>query len=626
MSAVPDESHAVLRERVARLPAEPGVYVWKDAHGRALYVGKAENLRSRVRSYLNEGGDGRPLIRLLMRRAADVDVIVCSSAGEALLLENTLIKQERPHYNLRLKDDKSYLLVRVDREHPFPRLRLVRKVKRDGALYLGPFASAQAVRRTLRFLRTRFPLRTCSDRELAERERACLYHQIGRCAAPCIGAIDEAAYGALLDGAVAVLKGRDAGLLERLKEEMHAASESLAYERAALVRDRIAALEGAVKRQEVVSPDGKDRDVLAVALAGGVAMLSVLYVRDGHLLAARSWTQKGARTRRELVTLFLEQFYLRGKVVPPEVLVEELPEDVAGIESVLAGLRGGPVEVRRPQRGPGVELLALATRNAVEALAEHSARAHDAQAALQRLGELVGLSGPPQRIEGYDLSHLGGSEPVAAMSVLVAGVPDSSAYRHFAIREAEGGDDYGGMAEVIRRRFARGESLGDLPDLVLIDGGRGQLEAAQRALAELGHAPIPMVGLAKARSGGGPGGSDTPERLILPTADATGAASMDSARVLAEDDPALRLLVKVRDEAHRFAGRYQRKRRAEAFGSGALDGIPGLGPAKKRALLTRFGSVSGVRAASIEDLAAQPGIGERLARALRERLEAGARE
>jgi excinuclease ABC subunit C len=602
---------ATLHERVARLPDEPGVYLWKDGQGRVLYVGKAERLRGRVRSYLKEGGDGRPLVRLLMRRASDVDVVVCQNAAEALLLENTLIKQERPAYNLRLKDDKSYLLVRVDRQHEFPRLRLVRKVKKDGALYLGPFASAKAVRRTLRFLRTRFPLRTCGDRELAERERACLYHQIGRCAAPCIGAIDQAGYRVLLDGALAVLRGRDDGFAARTQAEMEQAAESLEYERAALLRDRLEALRGAVERQEVVSPDGKDRDVVAAALAGGVGMLSVLYVRDGHLMAARSWAQKGARTRRELLQAFLAQFYLRGKVVPPEVLVEEEPDDLAGVEALLQGLRGGPVTVRRPQRGPGAELLSLAVKNAEQALAEHSARARSAQDALAKLGELVGLAGPPQRIEGYDLSHLAGTEPVAAMSVLVAGVPDPSSYRHFALREAPGGDDYAGMAEVIARRFARGEALGDLPDLVLIDGGRGQLEAARGALAAAGHGGIAVVALAKARTDGS---GQTPERVILP--------GEPEPRVPPEDDPALRLLVKARDEAHRFAGRYQKKRRAVAFGSGALDGIPGLGPARRRALLTRFGSVEGVRAASLEDLAALPGIGERLARLLRERLEA----
>jgi excinuclease ABC subunit C len=616
---VNDESlRAELLERAGRLPTSSGVYRWKDAAGRALYVGKANNLRSRIRTYL-AGGDTRPLVGLLMRRAADVEVIATQSADEALLLENTLIKQERPPYNLRLKDDKSYLLVRVDRTHEFPRLRLVRKTKRDGALYLGPFASAKAVRRTLRFLRTRFPLRTCSDRELAERERACLYHQIGRCAAPCIGAIDGPAYGLLLEGALAVLRGRDDGMSARLTTEMESAAETLEYEKAALLRDRIEALRGAMGRQEAVSPDGKDRDVVAVAVAGGVAMLSVVYVRDGHVLAARTWAQRGVRTRKELLTAFLEQFYLRGRVVPQEVLVEEEPDDVEGIEALLSGLRDAPVEVRRPQRGPGADLLAMAVRNADLALAEHSARAKTAQEALQRLADLLGLAAPPQRIEGYDLSHLSGSEPVAAMTVLVGGVPEPSAYRHFAIGEAPGGDDYAGMAEVIRRRFARGEALGDLPDLVLLDGGLGQVEAARRALADLGHPPVPMVGLAKARTSAD---GDTPERIVRAT-DPTGSDRGASMLVLEPDDPALRLLVKVRDEAHRFAGRYQKKRRAEAFGSGALDGIPGLGPARKRALLQRFGSVAGLRAASVEDLAAMPGIGERLARTLRERLESG---
>ncbi len=607
---------AFLEERVGRLPTSPGVYRWKDEHGRVLYVGKAENLRSRVRAYLKQGGDGRPLVRLLMRRAADVEVVLCRTADEALLLENTQIKQERPPYNLRLKDDKSYLLVRVDREHPFPRLRLVRKVRRDGATYLGPFASAKALRRTLRFLRTRFPLRTCSDAELAERERACLYHQIGRCAAPCVGAVTPEAYRALVEGALAVLRGRDDGLCARLEAQMQAAADALAYEQAALLRDRLEALRGALRRQDVVSPDGRDRDVVAVALAGGVALISVVYVRDGHVLATRTWTQRGARGRRDLATAFLEQFYLRGKVIPPEVLVEEEPEDREGIETLLGALRGGPVEVRRPQRGPGAELLALAQRNAEQALTEHSARAREAQQALEALGAVTGLGGAPHRVEGYDLSHLMGSEPVAAMAVLVGGVPEPSAYRHFAIREAAGGDDYAGMAEVIRRRFAGGEALGEAPDLVLIDGGLAQVEAARGALAALGHPPVAVVGLAKART---QGGRETPERLVLPGADG-GPATV---RVLPPDDPALRLLVRVRDEAHRFAGRYQRQRRAAAFGGGALDGIPGIGPARRRALLQRFGSVAGLRAARPEDLAALPGIGERLARVLLERLGGG---
>ena len=608
MSAANDRQ--ALIERAARLPTGPGMYLWKDAAGRVLYVGKASNLRSRVATYI-QGGDGRPLVELLMRRATQVDVVLTKSAAEALLLENTWIKQELPPYNLRLKDDKSYLLVRVDRDHPFPRLRLVRQAKKDGATYLGPFASAKAVRRTLRFLRTLFPLRTCSDREFAERERACLYHQIGRCAAPCIGAIEPPAYAVLLDGALALLRGRDEGVLPQLTADMEAASDALEFERAALLRDRIEALRGAVERQEAVSPDGKDRDVLAVASAGGVALYSVIYVRDGHVVASRTWTQRGARGKRDLITVFLEQFYLKGKVIPPEVLVEEEPEDVEGIEALLRGLRGASVEVRRPQRGPGAELLAMAVRNAEQALAEHSARAKEAQDALRTLGELLHLPGPPHRIEGYDLSHLGGSEPVAAMSVLVGGVADPSSYRHFAVREAEGGDDYGGMAEIIGRRFRHGEGLGETPDLVLIDGGRGQLEAARRALADLGLPPVPMIGLAKARI---EGAHETPERIVFP--------DTPDPLVLAEDHPALRLLVKVRDEAHRFAGRYQKKRRSEALGAGALDAIPGIGPARRRALLTHFGSVAGIRAASFEDLASMPGVGERLARLLRERLAA----
>jgi len=605
-----EDPKAALRERVLRIPTGPGIYKWIGASGRVLYVGKAANLRTRVRGYLSRRGDGRPLVHLLMRRAVDVEVISTNTPEEALLLENTLIKQEKPPYNLRLKDDKSYLLARVDKRHPFPRIRLVRKVKRDGALYLGPFASAKGLRRTVRFLRTLYPLRTCSDRELEERKRPCLYFQIGRCAAPCVDKISEDDYAVLLEGALALLRGRDAGMVRQLERDMQKASEAHEYEKAAVLRDRMQALEASHARQEAVSPDGKDRDVVAVASAGGIAMLGVVYVRDGHVVAARAWPQRTSLERRDVLHAFLSQFYLRGKVIPPEVLVEEEPPDVEGLAAVLSGERGTHVSIRVPQRGAARDLLKMARTNAEVALSEHSVRARKAQAALISLAAYIGLEAGPARIEGYDLSHLRGDDPVAGMSVLLGGVADTSSYRHFAIREAAGGDDYGGMAEVIARRFRAGEALGALPDLVLIDGGRGQLDAARRAFADAGLPPLPIVALAKAKT---LAGERSEERLILP--------DRPEPLVLAEDDPALRILVKARDEAHRFAGRYQRKRRAASFGAGALDGIPGVGPARKKRLLETFGSIAGLKTAPFEDLAALPGIGERLARLIRERLE-----
>ncbi len=604
-----DDRRQHLREQAQRAPTGPGVYQWLDEQGRVLYVGKAAKLRPRVRSYLSKRGDGRPLVHLLMRRAVDLEVITTNTPEEALLLENTLIKQHRPPYNLRLKDDKSYLLVRVDRTHPFPRIRLVRKVKKDGALYLGPFASAKGLRRTVRFLRTLYPLRTCSDRELAERTKPCLYHQIGRCCAPCVDLVTPEAYVQLVEGALGILRGRDDGMLRRLEQAMLEASEAHAYEMAAILRDRMQALEAALARQETVSPDGKDRDVVAVASAGGMAMIGVVFVRDGHVVATRALPQRTSLPRADVLHAFLSQFYLRGKVIPPEVLVEEAPPDMEGLQELLARVREGRVSLRVPQRGAGRDLMRMARDNAEVALGEHSARARQAQAALQRIAEIVGLDEAPERIEGYDLSHLRGTDPVAGMSVIVGGIAESSSYRHFAIREAKGGDDYAGMAEVIARRFRRGLELGALPDLVLIDGGRGQLEAARGALRDAGLPAVPMLGLAKARVADG---VRSEERIVLP--------DRATAIVLAEDDPALRILVKARDEAHRFAGRYQRKRRAASFGDGALDGIPGVGPARKQRLLKTFGSVAGLKAAPFEDLAAVPGIGERLARLIRERI------
>jgi len=605
----PDDPQQRLRERAQRAPTGPGVYRWLDDQERVLYIGKAANLRARVRSYLSKRGDGRPLVHLLMRRAVELEVIATNTPEEALLLENTLIKQFRPPYNLRLKDDKSYLLVRIDRTHPFPRFRLVRKVSKDGALYLGPFASAKGLRRTVRFLRTLYPLRTCSDGELAERTKPCLYHQIGRCCAPCVDLVTPEAYSELVSGAIGLLRGRDDGMLKRLARAMEAASEAQSYEQAAILRDRMQALESALARQETVSPDGKDRDVIAVASAGGTAVIGIVYVRDGHVVATRALPQRTRLPRAEVLHAFLSQFYLRGKVIPPEVLVEEEPPDAEGLQELLVRLREGRVSLRVPQRGAGRDLMQMARTNAEVALGEHSVRTREAQAALARIAEIVGLESPPERIEGYDLSHLRGTDPVAGMSVLLGGVAESASYRHFAIREAKGGDDYAGMAEVIARRFRAGLALGALPDLVLIDGGRGQLEAARGALRAAGMPLVPMLGLAKARVAEG---VRSEERIVLP--------DRPEAVVLPEDDPALRILVKARDEAHRFAGRYQRKRRAASFGDGALDGIPGVGPARKRRLLKTFGSVAGLKAAPFEDLAAVPGVGERLARLILERL------
>ena len=498
----------------------------------------------------------------------------------------------------------------MDRTHDFPRIRLVRRIARDGATYFGPFASAKSVRRTITFLRTLFPLRSCSDQELLERERPCLYHQIGRCAAPCVGKISKEAYAEHLEGTLAVLRGRDDGLTARLRREMEAASESLEFERAVLLRDRLEALDDSTARQGAVSTDVSDRDVVAIVTRDGVAAVGVLFVRDGHLLAARAYVERTDLAPRDVLTGFLAQFHAGGKVVPPEVLVESEPDDRVGLESALSALRGSGVSIRVPQRGPALALLDRARETATLALDEHAVAAKGAHAGLVGLARLLALAAPPARIEGYDLSHTSGHEPVAAMAVLSAGVADPSCYRHFAVREAEGGDDYGGMAEILRRRFERGQALGPLPDLVLIDGGVGQVAAALEAIRSLGLEPPPLVGLAKARS---EGGTTTDERIVVP--------GREGYVVLARDDPALRLLVRVRDEAHRFAGRYQKKRRSAALTGTALDRIVGLGPKRRQDLLRRFGSVEGIRALAVEDLAAVPGIGERIARRIRERLE-----
>lgn len=600
--------HQGLVEKAARLPTSPGIYLFKDADGRVLYVGKASDLRARVRTYLL-GRDTRPLVALFLRRAVDVDVVTTKSAAEALILENLRIKTERPPFNLRLKDDKNYLVVRIDTTHDFPRLRLVRRIARDGATYFGPFASAKSLRRTITFLRTLYPLRSCSDRELAERERPCLYHQIGRCGAPCVGKITKEAYAEHLAGTLAILRGRDDGLAATIRRQMEDAADRLEFERAALLRDRLEALSDSIARQGAVTTDLADRDVVVVVTRDGTAAVGVLFVRDGHLLAERAYVQRTDLARKDVLTGFLAQFHAGGKIVPPEVLVEEEPDDREGLSAALGALRGSAVAIRVPQRGGAVELLERAREVAALALAERQTAESRAREGLAALAGRLGLASPPSRIEGYDLSHTSGHEPVAAMSVLTGGVPDPSSYRHFAVREAAGGDDYAGMEEVLRRRFERGLALGPLPDLVLIDGGPGQVAAALAGIRSSGLTPPPVVGLAKARR---LGGASTAERLVVP--------GREDFLALEPGDPALRVVVTVRDEAHRFARRYQRARRSAALSGTALDHIPGLGPKRRMDLLRRFGSVEGIRALPIEDLAAVPGIGERIAHEIRERL------
>ena len=602
-----------LAARIAALPQGAGVYLLKDASGRILYVGKATNLRSRVRTYLDPAASGeRPHLAPFLKRWRDVQVIETRGVAEALMLENSFIKKERPPANVKLRDDKRYLCVRIDLSHDFPRITMVRRFQKDGALYFGPYADAGALRQTMRALREVFPLRSCTDRVLATIPAPCLYYQLGRCAAPCHAHIAKEPYAALVADAIAVLRGKRPDMLRGLRERMIRESEAMRFESAARARDQIAALERTLERQSVVGADDTDRDVVALARAGEVAVAEVLFVRDGAVVSARDIALPGAAGGdAEVLHAFVAQFYDETKYVPAEVLVPSAPEAGALLEDYLSGLRGSRVRLRVPERGVGRELMALAQRNADLAAQAHRRDKAAAEAALAALAKRLELAAPPASMECFDISHLQGREVVASMVRFEAGRPDRASYRHFRIREVVANDDFTSMNEVLRRRYRAGaEGMPERPELIVIDGGKGQLGAAREALAEIGWPDAPVVSLAKARANRE--GAARFERVFRP--------GESDPVVPPPDSPETLLLARLRDEAHRVAIQYHRKLRSKMAVDSALDTIEGVGDKWRRELLTRFGSVRGVREASVEELMTVPGLGRRRALRIQEHL------
>ncbi|MEE8106813.1 MAG: excinuclease ABC subunit UvrC [Planctomycetota bacterium] len=574
-----------LKRRVEELPRAPGVYLLKDEKARVVYVGKAADLRARVRSYLRPDGDGRAAVPYLIQRIADVDFITTRNEKEALLLENTLIKRHRPRYNVRLRDDKAYLCIRVDVDHAWPRLHMVRRFKKDGALYFGPYTSAKAVRRTIRTLGAIYPLRLCSDKTLVSRDRPCLYHDLKRCSAPCVDLVSRDAYREMVEGLLALLRGKSEPLLRRMRNEMAAASRGQEYERAASLRDQIEALERTTVAQRVDTPDQKDRDVVGLARRGEVVVAAILHVREGRLISKRSFSFKTILPDRSLLARVLVQFYRAGRLVPPEVLLPVMPDDAGEIEQSLTTQRGTRVSLRAPSRGAMRDLVLLAAQNA-EAEAK-TAEGDDIQrtALLAALQTRLDLDRLPQRIECYDISTTQGAETVGSRVVFQDALPDKDSYRRFKIRSVSGQDDFAAMREILARRFRKDD---ERPDLVVVDGGPGQLGEAMKSVPD----GVTAVGIAKSRPL--PGGGRSPERIHTPT--------RKSPILLPADAPETYLLARVRDEAHRFAITYHRKLRSKRALKSELDKIPGLGPKRRTALLRRFGSAKGVKAATPEEL------------------------
>ncbi len=600
-----------LQEKLKHLPNKPGVYLMKSTEDKIIYVGKAVNLRNRVRSYFQQSRNHSRKTMALVAQITDFEYIITDSELEALILENNLIKQYSPWFNVRLKDDKTYPYIKVTVNEEFPRILLVRQRLGDGARYFGPYTNVTAVRNTIRFLQKLFQIRTC-NRTITEgqKDRPCLNYHIGRCAGPCAGLIDKESYGAIVDEVCSFLEGRHERLIPELKAKMEAASEELDFEQAAKYRDRIIALKQIVEKQKIVTDTDLDQDVLGFARDGDLACVQIFFVRGGKLIGRERFILDCDIDDRseEVLTAFIQQYYHDQVAIPKELLTSERLEAKDLLSQWLTSLRGNNVYLHYPQRGKKKSLVDMVTTNAQNALDNIRLQAERKEKEISRglweLGHALGITTPLHRIEAYDVSNTQGNQVVASMVVMIDGKAANNLYRRFKIQTAEGKpDDYLAMQEVIRRRFERGlrersgeiegDKFSEFPDLVLIDGGKGQLSAAISVRDQLGI-EIPFISLAEQF-----------EEVYL--------ENQGEPLILPRESQGLFLIQRLRDEAHRFALAYHRNLRSKAAKKSFLDQIPGVGPKRKRALLKHFGSVKNVRAASVEALMQVEGINQKLA-------------
>ena len=613
--------------RLKATPARPGVYLMRDKSQRVLYVGKAASLRNRVASYFQNSSNLAPKIRKMVRRVADYEYIVTESDQEAVILECNLIKEHKPPYNARLKDDKSYPFIKIDLSEDFPQVYITRRVTRDGARYFGPFASAISVRRTLSILKKLFPYRSCTKVITGTDDRPCLDFFIHRCVGPCIGAVDKAQYLEIIDQVTLFMEGKTDKVVKSIAQRMHQAADELEFERAAALRDQLTAIEKVHEGQKVLHLTSENLDVIAAAPSAGEAWVEVFFVRQGKLIGRDHFIMEGTEDDEppKVLSAFVKQFYDTTPYIPPRILVQHEMEDGEAIGAWLSGKREGPVRVHVPQRGEKRKLVQMVAENAAQGLEQLRVKQTSDEAlmdaAMNELQEALSLPRLPQRIECYDISNIQGSNPVGSMAVFENGVPKSSDYRRFKIKTVEGVDDYSMMREVLSRRFkrmaksadgqpsngaeapkdAKNESWGIVPDLVLIDGGKGHLGAALQVFLELGIDSVPLASLAKEN-----------EELFVP--------QVPEPIVLPRSSQGLFLVQRLRDEAHRFAITFHRQRRSKTSVQSALDLVPGIGPKRRRMLIRKFGSVKGIREAELEDIAAVPGMTLKQARTVKDYL------
>jgi len=612
-------------KQVRALPEKPGVYIMRDERGDVIYIGKARRLRDRVRSYFGSARALEPKVYALAQAVRNIEHLVTNTEAEALHLEATLVKRHQPIYNVRLKDDKHYPYLKVDVQNPWPRVTITRRVENDGARYFGPYASAGSVRRTLDVVKKLFPWRSCTKEITGNDPRPCLDYYIKRCIAPCTAFCTPEEYREVIDQTVLFLEGRSSEVKQHLKAEMERASDELEFERAARIRDQLKAVERVTERQQMATTRTLDADVFALARRDDEACVQAFFVRGTVVADTDYFMLDGTQdaSDKEILGAFLAQFYESATYVPRTVLLSVEPEDREYLEAMLHDARGTLVEVRVPERGELRGLVQTAEENARESLRMHHVRwvadRDKTDSALTMLQEELDLPSPPQRIECYDISTIQGTSTVASMVVFKNGQPANGEYRRFRIKTVEGQDDFASMREVLTRRFKKiaerrraelaGETVDlpepspwdEIPDLVIIDGGKGQLGAALDVMRDLGLRDVPVCGLAKQE-----------EEIFV--------ADVSDSIVLPRTSEALYLVQRIRDEAHRFAITYHRNVRGKAATQSVLDGIPGIGPKRKRALIRKFGSVKNLRAAPIEEIASTVGFTQRLAETVKRSL------
>ncbi|MBI5955775.1 MAG: excinuclease ABC subunit UvrC [Chloroflexi bacterium] len=613
--------------RLGALPARPGVYVLKNQAGQIIYVGKALSLRHRLRSYFHADARLSPKARKMISQIADFEYFVTASEKEALILECNLIKRHHPYYNIRLRDDKNYLYIKIAIQEDWPRVYTVRRPQPDVARYFGPYSSAKSLRATLDLLKKLFPYRSCRKEITGKDKRPCLEYHIRRCLGPCIGATTRLEYGAVIQQVCSFLDGNHEQIVSALRRNMEAAAESLNFESAAHFRDQRLAVQKVVEKQKVISVEPTDQDVIAAARSNGEACVMVFFIRNGKLIGREHFVMQGTEEseRSEILSSFVQQFYADATHVPAEVILQDRLGDAEVLAAWLGDRRGDRVRLAFPQRGKKRQLVQMVEENAGETLEQLRLQwlsdAAKTGTALVELQENLGLPTLPIRIECYDVSNVQGTSAVGSMVVFEKGMPQPSQYRRFRIKTVEGANDYAMLQEVLRRRFRRyaarqkeaeeapavapgGEakdSWGIAPHLVIVDGGRGQLSAALEVMDELAIYDLPVAGLAKEHEALFL--PDTPDPVILP-----------------RTSQSLYLVQRIRDEAHRFALSYHQRVRARTTFGSVLDQVPGIGAQRKGALLRRFGSLKGIQEASIEDLALVPGMNRRLAERLKDQL------